>query len=135
MVFKLIAKECEVVESSQQHINRHLEKLSRFLKNIEADLPILHLIIRKNRDRYHPKKISSPKAKSYVSTKPSLAYYEGSIVLTLPKKLLYAHFKGQTVDECVNLGFERITQKVIKYKDTHFPTESEYPDRASIRQM
>ena len=133
MIFHLTAKGCQISETSYGNIRRHLEKIERVLPNIENDLIVLRLVVRKNTDRYYPMRTHPHKHKTYSDGKSALAYFEGSISCLLHKKKLYVHFKGQTVDECVDLGFERFFKEVEKFKDLHFASESEYPDHMSIR--
>jgi hypothetical protein len=133
MIFQLTAKNCRVSERSHRHINKHLAKVSQVLPNITSDLVVLRLTIRKNIDKYHPPRARSHLYKNYSDSKPALAYFEGSITFRLSRNRFYVHFKGMTVDECVNLGFKRLFEGLEKYKDMHFPNESEYPDHSSIR--
>ncbi|MBI4035367.1 hypothetical protein HY383_00300 [Candidatus Daviesbacteria bacterium] len=133
MIFKLTAKNCEISAASYKHISRHFEKMTQLLPHVREDLVVLRVVIRKNIDKYHPSRIHPHQHRSYADYKPALAYYEGSITFRLDKKRLYAHFKGQTIDECFDLGFDRIFEELEKYKDLHFPSESEYPNHSTIR--
>lgn len=133
MIFQVTTKNCQIADQSRSHINRHIAKLVQALPFVASDLVVLRLIIRKNIDRYHPMRVHPHLHKTYTDLKPALAYFEGSITFRLNKQRLYAHFKGTTIDECVNLGFKRLFEKLEKYKDLHFPGESEYPDHSSIR--
>ncbi len=107
--------------------------MTRMLPRIASDLLLVKLFIRKNIDKYHPPKVRRESEKTYSDSKPALAYFEGSIAFRLNKNKFYAHFKGQTIDECVTLGFNRIFVELEKYKDLHFSSESKYPDHNSIR--
>lgn len=131
-MFKITTKGCQVSDRTRRRIYRHLAKVTQFLPDVEEDLIVFRLVIKKNIDRYHPQKTRS-RLHKYADVKPELAYFEGSITLRLNKKQLFVHFKGQTIDECVNLGFERIFDELKKHKDLHFSAESEYPDHSSIR--
>lgn len=133
MIFQLTTKNFQILNESKKRINKHLEKISRSLPNMERDLVVFRIIIRRNIDRYYPSRVRYHRHKSYADLKPALAYFEGSITFRLNKNRLYAHFKGASVDECINLGFERLFEKIEKCKDLHFPEESEYPDHRSIR--
>lgn len=133
MIFKLTTKGCQVSDRTYQHITQHLAKITQALPDIEGDLIVFRLLIKKNIDKYHPPRTHSHPHKSYADVKPELAYFEGSITFRLDKKPLFVHFKGQTIDECVNLGFERTFKELEKFKDLHFPSESEYPNHSSIR--
>lgn len=134
MIFKLTAKGCQIPPKTRKHINKHLEKFARSLQNIQNDLVVFRLLIKKNIDRYHPLRMHPHPHKSYADIKPALAYYEGLMTFRLDKKQLYVHFKGQTVDESIDRGFDLLFKKLEKYKNLRFSSESEYPDRSSIRQ-
>lgn len=125
MIFQLTCKNCRVEAKSRKNIDRHLAKISRELLNIESDLIVLRLNIRKNIDKYYPSK------KAYQKT--SLGYFEGSITFRLDKTRFYTHFKGGIIDECVKVGFEHLSTEIEKYKDLHFSSESAYPDHQSVR--
>lgn len=133
MIFQLTCKNCRMSNRSRRNINEHLEKISRSLQHTESDLLILRLIIRKNVDKYHPPRVHPHLHKTYADTKTALAYFEGSLTFRLDKKQLFVHFKGYTIDECINTGFDRIFKELEKFKDLHFPSESEYPNHESIR--
>lgn len=135
MIFKLTTKNCQVSARSRNHINWHLAKVAQALPNIESDLIVLRLIIRKNIDRYHPPRVRPHPHKTYADLKTALAYFEGSITFRLSRNRFYSHFKGATIDECVNLGFERLFEELEKYKDLHFSSQSKYPSRHSIREI
>lgn len=133
MIFKLTAKNCEISAASYKHVSRHLKKITQSLPHLKEDLVVLRLVIRKNIDQYHPPRIHPRRHRSYADYKPALAYYEGSITFRLDKKRFYTHFKGQTIDECFDLGFGRIFEELEKYKDLHFSSESKYPNHSTIR--
>lgn len=133
MVFKLTNKGCKVSESSYEYINRHLKKITQASPNIGEGLLVLRLVIKRNIDQYHHPRSRSFSRRNYAQLKPALAYYEGSITFRLNKKQLYSYFKGQTVNECIHTGFDHIFRKLERFKDLHFPSESEYPNHSSIR--
>lgn len=141
MILKLTTKNCRVSNKSEKRIRKHLARVTRALPHIESDLVVFRLTIRKNIDRYFPPRFRRHRHKTYSDLKPAISYFEGSIAFRLNKNRFYTHFKGVTTDECINLGFERLFIKLEKYKqasrwrdkDLHFPGESEYPDRRSIR--
>ncbi len=133
MIFQLTAKNCRVSDKLSNHINKHLTKITQALPNVASDLIVLRLTIKKNIDKYHPPRVHPHPHRSYADLKPELAFFEGSMAFRLNKNSFYAHFKGMTIDECINLGFERLFEKLEKYKDLHFPDESEYPDHSSVR--
>lgn len=127
MIFKFTCKHCRISNKSQRDISKHLAKLNQMLPDVQSDLVVLRLTIKKNIDKYYPLK------KAY--QKPSLAYFEGSMTFRLNKNRFYTHFKGATIDECIKVGFERLSKEIEKYKDLHFSSESDYPDHRSIREV
>jgi len=135
MIFKLTAKNCQISTTTQKYINQHIKKIIQLLPNIEEDLIVFRMIIKKNIDKYHPPRASPHLHKNYADVKPALAYFEGSTTFRLGKRQLYVHLKGQTIVECVDQGFGLIFRELGKYKDLHFPGESEYPDHSSIRRI
>jgi hypothetical protein len=134
MIFKLTSEGCRVSQSSYKHVIKHLDKINQSLPDIESDLVVIRLVIKSNVDEYFPPRRHRLQ-KTYADTKPELAQYEGSITFRLAKKQIFVHFKGQTIDECIDTGFDLIFKKLEKYKDTHFPSESQYPDRRTIRKL
>ena len=133
MIFKLTTEHCEVSDEQYQHIITHLNKINQSLPEFESDLIVFRLVIRKNIDLYHPVRTHPHQHISYADKKPEIAYFEGSMTFRLDKNQLYSHFNGQTIDECINLGFKRIYKELEKYKDSHFPAESEYTNHSTIR--
>ncbi|MBI2330110.1 hypothetical protein HYU94_01865 [Candidatus Daviesbacteria bacterium] len=133
MIFKLTAKNCQVSTHTREYINQRLKKIIQNLPDIEEDLIVFRLTIRKNIDKYHPPKTHPLVHKNYAKIKPALAYFEGSMAFRLDKRQLYVHFKGRTIDECIDRGFHLIFKELEKYKDLHLSSESKYPDHSSIR--
>ncbi len=133
MIFKSTTKHCRISPGTQKYIDQHLKKITQNLPAVDEDLVVVRLTLRKNIDKYHPSRSRPHTHKSYADTKPALAYFEGSMTFRLDKKQLYVHFKGQTIEECVDQGFHLIFKELEKYKDLHFPADSEYPDHHSIR--
>lgn len=134
MVIQLTTKNCRIYDKSRININRHLAKLAQELPTINDDLIVVRLNIKKNTEKYYPPKTPTYKNKTYADEKSNLAYFEGSIAFRLPRKRLYASFKGRTIEECVDVGFTRIFKEVKKYKSLHYSSVSKYPDRSSIRE-
>lgn len=133
MIVKLTTRNCRVSDDSKKRINDYLARVVKVLPHIESDLVVFRLTIRKNIDRYFPPRIRRHRHKTYSDLKPAISYFEGSITFRLHKNRFYTRFKGVTIDECINLGFGRLFIELEKYKDLHFPSESEYPDHRSIR--
>lgn len=133
MIFKLTCKNCTVSDSTGKYIDRHLDKIGRMVEDFAPDLVVIRMVLRKNVDKYHPPRLKDRPFKDYSDTKPALANFEGSITLRLNRNRLYASFKGQTIEECADTGFGRIIEQIDKHKETHFSSDSRYPDRATIR--
>lgn len=128
MAFKGIKPE----EKWTQGISKYLFKAGKLLPHFQPDLASFNILVRKNNDTYHHSR-KRHHAKDYVKTKPALARFEGWIRLLLPKKVLYSHFKGATIEEGVRTGIGHLTKEIKKYKDLHFKSQSRYPDHRSIR--
>lgn len=126
MILKLTCKNCQISSTIKQYIDKHLKKITRLLPDVKEDLVVLRLTVRRNRTR-------SRRHRSYADIRPVLAYFEGAATFRLGKKQIYAQFRGQVIKECIHRGFDLIFRKLKQYKDLHFSSESEYPDRNSIR--
>lgn len=133
MIFKVTTINCRISPKSEKYTDKYLGKFKQLLPDVADDLIVLRLVIRKNVDKYHPPRARSHPHSSYADTKPELAYFEGSITFRIKKHRLYAHFKGQAIDECIKRGFELIFKELKKNKNLRFSSESEYPDHSSIR--
>lgn len=133
MIFQLTTRNCRISDISRKYISYNLAKVIKLLNNFESDLIVLRLTIRKNTDKYYPARIHTHKRKNYSQIKPALSNFEGSVNFWLLKNNFYNDFKGKTIDECINLGFEAMLKKIKKFKNLHFSAASEYPNRSSIR--
>lgn len=134
MKLQLTTKNCEVVDKSRNRLDGHIAKIVKLLPDLESDLVLLRLTIRRNIDRYFPPRIPH-KNKTYSDSKTTLAYFEGTLAMPLFKNSIYVHFKGATIDECIKSGFEKLFVKIRKFKDLHFSSRSTYPNRSSIREV
>lgn len=114
MIYNISAKNCHLSKLTKENIEKNIINLSKYLSNFTEDLPLFFLLI-----RWHRKK----------------DYYDGSIILRIPKKPLFATFKGDSIYESVQLGFERIRRELEEYKGLHFPSYSEYFDHTSLRKF
>ncbi len=133
MKVKITAKGFQIPTLVYKHLNFHLQKISQRLPNLKYDLALMTLFIRKTTHKYYSKRHYHHSYTSYADRRLSLASYEGSMNLRLPKKPLIITFKGQTINECIDRGIDRLKEELQKYKDTHFKSQSEYPNRLSIR--
>lgn len=113
MIFQLTRKNCQIQPGVYKHIQAHLKKIDSILKNFDYDLPFLKITLKKNIDKYHPPK-TRIRHTGYQNRKPALSFFEGAIALRTGKKPLYAHFRGQTINEAVDQGFGRIFREIEK---------------------
>jgi hypothetical protein len=120
-------------EISENAYEKFLDKINRLLTTFKPDLPQMHLFIRKNDDKYHPKRKHRHTSKDYTAKKTGLAHFEGVIDLVLPRKRLDVRFKGATVKECIHLGSRLLVKEIKQYKELHFKSQSQYPSQKTIR--
>lgn len=128
MIINIADKGLKMDPKSVEDIKEHFLKVNKLLPHLNPDLLSVNFFIRKNDDKYHVKR-------KYRHTAAALAHFEGWIRLILPKKALYAKFKGATVDECIHKGVKSLIKEIKKYKDLHFKSQSQYPDRKTIRKI
>ena len=133
MVFKLTCQHCELSDATLSRVNRNLNKITQRLPNVADDLIVVRLLLKRDTDQYFSPRTRRQHHKTYVDSKPNLAYYQGTLTLRLDKVNIIDNFKGETIEECIENGFESIFKKINKFKDKHFPSESEYRSRATIR--
>ena len=114
MVYSIATKDCEISEKNLALLERYLYKLSDRISKFSTDLPLLYFVL-----RWQSKK----------------DYYYGSIYLDLPKKRLYVNFQGKSIEEAIQLGFERIKKEVETYKGLHFTSDSEYYDHTNLEEI
>ncbi|RJQ38072.1 hypothetical protein C4559_02505 [Candidatus Microgenomates bacterium] len=139
MIYNIAVKGCVLSDETLAYVEKHLTKLAKYLPNFNPDAPFLDLIIRKQKihlDHYIQrtpvngtsiKEVKNPKTQSPV-------YYEGIIKIILPRKPLVIRMKGNTIDEAINDGFKQINKKIKTYRGKHFPSDSEYYDKKSIKE-
>lgn len=123
MRLKITTKGFQIPIQLYKHLDFHLQKISQRLPHLEYDLSSFSIVIRKTAHKYYIKR----------HYHHALALFEGSMNLQLPKKPLIVTFKGQTINECIDRGIDRLKKELQKYKDLHFKSQSEYPNRLSIR--
>lgn len=133
MIFKLTSKGFKATKKTYQLVQKHLEKITHRLPHIKSELPGVSLILKKHPSKYLAKRHHHHAYTNFTNRKSSLALFEGSFNLKLPVKNLNVHFKGQTIQECLHTGINRIQKELKKYKDKHFKSQSKYPNRDSIR--
>lgn len=128
MIINIADKGIKLDQKSVEDINKHFQKVNKLLPHFNPDLLSVNFFIRKNDDKYHVKR-------KYRHTAVALAHFEGWIRLILPKKALYTHFKGADVQECIHIGVKSLIKEIKKYKDLHFKSQSQYPNRKTIRKI
>lgn len=134
MKVQVTTKRFKVSQRFYNHLNFHLQTISKQLPHLKSDLPHLNILIKKAAHRYFPKKLPHLFT-SYSEKKPDLALFEGLMTLSLPRKTLIVRFQGKTVKECLDYGYHGLKRELKKYKDLHFKSESQYPDHRSIRNV
>lgn len=113
MIYTISAKGCQISKKNLVLIERYLFKLSDLVSKLSSDLPLFYLVI-----RWQSKK----------------DFHYGSIFLDIPKKRLFCSFSGKSIEEALELGFQRIKKEVKTYKGFHFPSDSEYYDRSTLEE-
>lgn len=111
MIYQLELKNCVLSKSSYGYIDKQLKKVGRYLPNFVKDLPLIHI---------------------YILGHTTKGYFDGSMVLHLPKQALNAHFKSASVDNAIKFGFKKLRRELRNYKGRHFVGDSEYPSRENI---
>jgi hypothetical protein len=135
MLINIADKGIKLDEEKTRILYKNLEKLNKILPNFKPDLATVNFFIRRNDDKYKVYRKHRHIHKDYLTLKPGLAHFEGWIRLIVPRKALYSHFKGATVEECIHYAAKHLTAEVKKYKELHFKSQSRYPHRESIRQI
>lgn len=123
MELKITAKQCTIPSSSYRKLLGHTKKISKSLSRLNDNAIVYRLVLKAHYHRY----------RVHLDKEQIPAFVEGAISFRLAKKTLSIKFKGLTVDECLQEGIEKISRELVKYKDLHFKSQSEYPDRSSIR--
>lgn len=126
MKYTVSTKHCILSEKTLKHLRRHIEKLDQMLPGFDPDLVSLDIVFRRKRERKLNHTNPTPKA-------PDFIYFEGTIKMVLPKKPLIVCFKENTIDQAVNIGFERLFKEIETYKGKHFPNDSEFYNHDTIR--
>jgi len=141
MKYTISTKHCSLSDKNLKHIEKHVAKINHMLPNLDTDEAQLDLLLRENKKRRldhvrletfeedHTEKTIeniNPKASDPI-------YFDGTIRLVLPKKPLAVHLKGASIDEAINVGFERLFKEIETYKGKHYADDSEYFDHTTIR--
>lgn len=105
--------------------SKHIVKIERMLSSLASDLAELDIILRCNKQRRELEK-ATPKLSA-------LYYFDGTIKLILPRKVLVAHLEGLNEDEAINSGFEKLVREIKTYRGKHFKTDSQYNRHETLR--
>lgn len=141
MKYTISTKHLKLSDKTLGHIEKHIEKINHMLSHLQPDISELDLLIRENKKkRLNDRNLEAfvenemLKAKNRVNAKIlSPIYFDGTIKLTLPKKPLTIHLHGTTLDEAINVGFDRLFGEIETYKGKHYTGNSEYFDHRTIR--
>lgn len=120
----------KVDPNAVERIKITLGKLSKYLPDFSDDLQ-LDFFVKKVRGQFRPKRVS--KHRDYQSIKVKQSDFEGWVKLILPRKVLYAHFKGVSVRGALKAGVRNLSKEIKKYKELHFKSQSKYPHHETIR--
>lgn len=113
MVCKITTKNFKLSHDLDKLLKQLVSKIDHQLPNLVSDLPLVDLIIKKN-----PRKGN---------------FFEGKLMLSLPKKNLIAHFEGASLGLSLHEGFDKLLKELKKYKGMHYSSDSTYFDHGSIR--
>lgn len=142
MIYSISVKEFKMTEKMLQSIEKNVKKVLKFSPNYDSDLPLLEFIIRKHKKRSSNRVIGNYSiddneiiTKNKKGKNSNSTYYDGTIFLRLPFKPLAIRILGNSFDEAINSGFEKIYKDLNKYKGKHIRSDSEYPDHSTIRKL
>ena len=114
MRLKITTKGFQIPTQLYKHLDFHLQKISQRLPHLKYDLSSFSIIIRKTAHKYYIKRHYHHAYTNYSDRKGALALFEGSMNLQLPKKPLIVTFKGQTINECIDSGVDRLKKELQK---------------------
>jgi len=116
-------------------------KFSKLFATFQKDSPILKIVLRKHKKNSldHPIKrfikeheITKISHHKYIDNP---YFFDGTMLINLPKKPLVVQMIGKSVKEAFLAGFESMKEELLKYKGKHFKSHSEYFDKSSIRKI
>jgi len=114
MKYELSLKKFEASKQFNKLLNRYRTKIKRKLHNFSDDLIELSIIIKKHEKNN---------------------FFSGRIVLVLPVKPLVVLSGGNTQEEVLADGFEKLFKKYEVYKGKHFKGSSKYSKREKVRDV
>lgn len=135
MKYTLAVKHFSLDPVCEEFVVRQVEKLGRFLKDIDHESLVVEIVIKqeKARSSHHEGGVEGDYLDKKRNRDLSPYYYSGTLHLSLPNKMLVATLDGAHEEEALRAGFDRLFREVEKYKGKHFPSYSRYQDKRSIR--
>lgn len=116
-------------EKEKAFVQKRIEKLKKFLKHIQSDIPNGNLVVHRHI------------VKSYVKTTGTrtkvghLKKIDVVLSIHLLKASLHARYEGRVVHVGLKEVFDSIELQLQKYKQKHFSSFSDYPDHRSLRRV
>jgi hypothetical protein len=139
MRYTISSKLFQLSDRHLQHIERLVEKLTRFGPYGEADEVLLNIIIRRHNKKslnHIEKRLAADLTVNPIhghEFTDSPVYYDGTLDFILPKKSIVAKMLGKNVDEALKDGFDELFRELDAYKGLHFPDDSEYVNHSTLR--
>ena len=111
MILNITAKNLSVSGSVRDEIEDKVDKISRLLPHLAADLAQLKINLKSRKRNFYRMKLS----------------------LSVPGDYLTVRLNKQTIGGTVKEGFDNLLEQVKRYRERHFKSLSRYPGRDSIR--
>ncbi len=108
MKISTASKNCEIYEASVKIIDLKTKKIEKMLKKMDPDSIKLDLILKYEK------------------------FFVCLINVSLPSGNIEVHSQDFAQDRSIRLSFDKLTDEIEKYKETHFPSHSKYPKRETI---
>ena len=112
MKYRLAAKALKLTDKNLTLIETHVLKLDKLLPTLQSDLVTLDIKL------------------DQIKTPPSFSVRMNMIV---PKKPLIVTGEADSIESVIREGFSKLLSELKKYKGKHFKSNSEYPDKKTIR--
>lgn len=128
MIYNITTKGFQLSDKKLDYIDKYVRKVSKFLSDIDIYLLQFDIILRKYRgkrlDQEGRVKVH-PKFKSPI-------YYESRILFKIPIRSLVARSKGASIEEAIDISFDRLLKELETYEGKHIPSDSDYYDHRNI---
>lgn len=108
----LTSKSFKMSDRFKRSILEKINKIESIFPKFHENLPELYLVIRRNKVRQ---------------------YFEGSLKISIPKKVLFARFESDDAANSIERAFNKIYKEAEVYKGKHFKSYSKYKDHSSVR--